>query len=249
MSLLLAGCGGDGDSGPAPLPTVSATPTAEGVGALRLERFHYVAAVTLREGGGEASEIVVSTEGDFQSPGRHAFTYTTRIGSDTIQRSVVLIDEEAWLREGDEPWRKATADDPELAELLSVAFSTVRPHFLGGPEFERVRESVRRLPSTEESVNDVPTDYYQVGSPGREFFEAFLAEEQLLRNAQDFRWELWLARDGAWPVRLLASAAITADLPILQELDLQPPTSWELRIDISRPNDPTLTVAPPEEGG
>lgn len=251
LGALLAGCGTDSGSDPMPSPTVlSATPTTEGGSALPLERFHYVVSITLREKkrDAEAGQLIVSTEGDFQSPDRHAFTYTTQLGDGTIEESAVIIGQKAWLRRGDEPWRGATRDEPQVADLLAVAFSAIRPHFLGGPEFEQVRESVRHLPSTEESVNGVPASHYRVGSPGREFFEAFLAGEQLLRNVQDFSWELWLAKDGAWPVRLLASATITTDLTILDELNLQAPTSWELRIDISRPNDPTLAVVAPLEG-
>jgi hypothetical protein len=223
----------------------------EGAGALALDRFHYVASLTVREkrDGGGAGEVAVSTEGDFQSPDRHAFTYTIESGGGTISRSVVIIGQKAWLRLGDEPWREGNRDDPEVSDLVSVAFSALRPGFLGGPEFDRVRESVRRLPPTEESVNGVPANHYRVGSPGREFFESFLADEQLRQKAQDFRWELWLAKDGAWPVRLLASATITVDLALLNELGLQAPTVWELRIDISRPNDPMLSVVAPEEGG
>lgn len=251
LTLLLAGCRSDYSYYQAPTPTAPPpTPTAEGGSALALERFHYVASLTVREkkADGEASEVVVSTEGDFQSPDRHAFTYTIQLAGGTIGRSVVIIGQKAWLRLGDEPWREGNRDDPEVSDLLSIAFSALRPGFLGGPEFHRVRESVRRLPPTEESANGVPANRYQVGSPGREFFESFLADEELRQKAQDFDWELWLAQDGAWPVRLLASATITADLAFLNDLDLEAPTYWQLRIDISRPNDPTLAVVAPEEG-
>lgn len=251
LAALLAGCAGEGEAEPTASPTLPRpTPTAEAGSALPLERFHYVASVTLREkkGDGEAGELVVSTEGDFQWPDRHAFTYTTHLGGGATKRSVVIIGQKAWLRQGDEPWREVARDDAKVSELLSVAFSTIQPRFLGGLEFQQVRENVRRLPSTEDSVNGVPSNHYRVASPGREFFEAFLADERLLQNVRDLGWELWLAKDGAWPVRLLASATITSDLKILDELDLKAPTSWELRIDISRPNDPMLAVVAPEVG-
>ena len=248
FALLLAGCNSDGDG---PASSVIIPPSTE-ESALTLERFHYRAAVTLREqvGEGEARELVISTEGDFQQPDRHAFTFITRSGDAAVVRRVVLIGEEAWVRQGDDVWRMATTDDPQVAELLAVAFSTVRPGFLSGPEFDRVREAIRRLTSTDEAVNGILADRYQVGENGKEFFETFLADDRLLQNVEGLSWDLWLAQDGAWPVRLLASATITADLTILDELDLAAPVLWELRVDISRPNDPTLTViAPLEEGG
>ena len=248
LALLLAGCNSDSDG---PASSVILPPSTE-ESALTLERFHYRATVTLREqvDEGEARELVISTEGDFQQPDRHAFTFITRSGDAAVVRRVVLIGEEAWVRQGDDPWRMTTTDDPQVAELLAVAFSTVRPAFLSGPEFDRVREAVRRLTPTDEAVNGILADRYQVGENGREFFETFLADDRLLRNVEGLSWDLWLAQDGAWPVRLLASATITADLTILDELDLAAPVFWELRVDISRPNDPTLTiVAPLEEGG
>ena len=42
------------------------------------------------------------------------------------------------------------------------------------------------------------------------------------------------------------TATITADLRVLNDLNLPAPSSWELSIDVSRPNDPTLAVAAPK---
>jgi hypothetical protein len=249
LIVILTGCDAGGVSEPTPSPTAPPpTATAEGGSALPLERFHYVASLTVRErrGDGEGNRVVISTEGDFQWPDRHAFTYTTKLGDGIIKRSAVIVGERAWLRFRDEPWREAPGDGDEVADLQAAAFSAIRPGFLGGPEFERVRDSVRRLDSTEETVNDTLTNHYRVGQSGREFFQALLADGQLHQSVEDASWELWLAKDGAWPVRLLASATIAADLTILDDLDLKAPTAWELRIDISRPNDPTLVVVVPE---
>jgi len=161
-------------------------------------------------------------------------------------RSVVLIGDKVWLREGEGPWQEAAMDDPRLTDVLSTAFSAIRPGFLGGPAFEQVRANVRHLTPTEEPVNGVLANHYQVGAPGQQFFNDLLADAQLLRNVKDLKWDLWLAQEGAWPVRLRASATITADLRVLNDLNLPAPSSWELSIDVSRPNDPTLAVAAPK---
>jgi hypothetical protein len=92
----------------------------------------------------------------------------------------------------------------------------------------------------------VAASHYRVEAAGQEYFEYFPTDEQLLQRAQDLRWDLWLAEDGGWPVRLLLSGTITTELSILDELSLQPPTFWELRVDVSRPNDPSLAVVAPE---
>lgn len=247
LLIALVGACGDGAGPSDVMSSAAATPSPESAAALPLDRFHYIASLTLREDGGAGGdELFVSTEGDFQWPDRHSLTYTTDLGDGPIERSVVIIGETAWFRQGDEPWRKTSRDDEQVADVLDAAFSAVRPDFLGGPEFERVRANVRDLPSSEESVNNVSANHYRVGTEGRRYFESFLAEERALSNVQNVRWELWLAQLGGWPVRLLVTGTVTTDLRVLDTLDLEAPTAWELRIDVSRPNDPTLQVQAPD---
>lgn len=237
---------GGGDAGP-PVPTATPTPPPLEE-TLPLERFGYTATLTLREFGpaSEAGEIVVSTEGTFQSPDRHAFTYSTRSGGASLTESAVIIGDQVWIRRGDEAWREVPGGDEQTSELLSSAYTSFEPNFLSGAEFDEVRENVRHLPSAEEVVNGVLSNHHQVGQAGLAFLEAFLGGGGLSRDVEDLSWELWLAQDGGWPVRLLAKATITSDLKILGDLNLSAPTSWVLRIDVSRPNDPTLTVRAPD---
>ncbi len=254
LALLIVACGEDGgrDSTPTAAATetpLSPTPTAQNGSALPLERYHYVATLTLREQSGKGSEVVITTRGRFQSPDRHAFTYTIRLeGEAPAKRSAVLIGGEAWFRRGENPWQKITPDDPQLTELVTSAFSPVRPNFLGGPQFQQVRDSVLYLPSTEEPVNGVPASHYRVGAAGREFFETFLSYDSIMGSIDEMNWDLWLAKDGGWPVRLLATTTVVRDIKILKELGLKTPARWELRIDISRPNDPALVILAPERG-
>jgi hypothetical protein len=239
---LLDACGG---TSPPPENTVVPTPTVQS--AVPLDRFHYVASVILeeqrREPGG--NKLEVRTEGDFQAPDRHSLTYTERFGDLSFVRSLVLIGDEAWFRENDGAWQPVTLADPRVAAVLSTAFTAIRPNFLGGPAFDQARASIKRLYSTEEEVNGLATNHYVVGDPGREYFSELLADQDFLQKVRDLNWGLWLAIDGDWPVRLQANATVTSDLQLLQDLNLTAPTSWTLSVDISRPNDPALTIAPP----
>jgi hypothetical protein len=244
LLLLLAACGRGGGQR-LELPT--AVPTGQESSLLSLERFHYTASLTLKGNGpdGAPVEVVVSTEGDFQSPDRHAFTYSTQLQGATLSESAVVIGDKIWLRRGVDPWQEAAAADAQAQQLFANAFSPIRPNFLGGPQWRNVRETVRRLSSTPEFVNEVRAAHYQVGPGGEQYLRSFLAPQDIFQQVQDLHWDLWLAEDGDWPVRLLASGTVASGLPIWQELGLTAPATWVLRIDISRPNDPKLVVTAP----
>ncbi|MEX1255626.1 MAG: hypothetical protein WEE64_14920 [Dehalococcoidia bacterium] len=250
---LVAGCDGDdGDADPtatapssSPVEEQSApAPTAES--ALPLDRYHYVASLTLRETKPDgAEEVVISTEGDYQSPDRHALTHTIRSGSDVYARSAVMMGDRAWYRISQGAWLPVTREDARLTSLASTAFSPLRQGFLGGPSFADVQKNVRRLTPTVESVNGVSANHYNVDAAGREFVLGFLLDDANQPDVQDLAWDLWLADDGDWPVRLVASGTTAAGYAGLDELQLEAPVTWELRIDISRPNDPALAIAAP----
>ena len=57
-----------------------------------------------------------------------------------VSRSLVLIGEEAWFRSGDGRWKEVSPDDPSVTNLLKVAFSPIREDFLGGPDYQQVRD-------------------------------------------------------------------------------------------------------------
>ena len=242
LAAVLAACGSSDDSRSPSATAGTAGPTPQGLE--RLDGFHYVASLTVRETASdrEPAELLIATEGDYRRPDRHAFTYTVEIAGRTVSRSAVIIGEEAWLREDDGEWRPVAFDGPELTELVAIAFSPAQPDFLGGAAYSRLLDSIRQLAATEGTVNDVPALRYVVHAEGRSFFQSFLAEEA--QTPSETRWELWLAKDGSWPVRLSATATVEGETALVG-LTLEPPTSWELRIDISRANDPSLTVEPP----
>jgi hypothetical protein len=233
------------DNTAADQPTV-APPTATAEAALPLERYHYSASLTLRETKPDApKEVVISTEGDYQAPDAHALTHTIRTGTDVYARSAIKIGDRAWYRISQGSWLSVPADDARLTSLASTAFSPLREGFLGGSRFAEVRKNVRRLTSTVEPVNGISANHYRVDEQGRDFILDFLLNDPADPNVQDLAWDVWLAESGDWPVRLVATGTTVAPYPALEELSLQAPVTWELRIEITRPNDPALVVAAP----
>ena len=241
---LLAGCSGDG--GPKG-PKATPTPSPEPSGLTDLDRYHYVTTLTLHGSrpDGSGNDISVTTEGDFQKPDRTSFTYTTTLPGVATQQSAIILGDQIWIRNGNDPWRESSLDDPQVSRLLGVTFSPINPSFLGGPEFRAARDSVRRLPASLEFVNELRAYHYPIGQAGMQYFQQLLVQGPITLDLQDMKWDVWLAQDGAWPVRLQATATIKNELPILQELDLKAPTDWGLRIDISKPNDANIIVRAP----
>lgn len=222
------------------------SPAVTKVSAVPLQRYRYTVTLSLEEARRDGGDVVITTEGRYQADDRHAFTYTVRIDGETIaEQRAVLIGGRAWLQDGDKAWRELRRAAPQVADLLNVAFSPVRPDFLGGPAFEQLQQNVQGLPSTEQAINGVPANGYTVGPDGQAFFETFVAQKQLPAAVDEIQWRVWLAKDGAWPVRLRAATTIVKDIGVLEELDLKAPTRWELRVDISHPNDPAVAVRPP----
>jgi hypothetical protein len=242
---VIAGCGGSDEPGVA---DVTATVSPEPSALVELDRYHYSATllVTGRRPDGAANNFGVTTEGDFQAPDRHSFTYTTQIAGATVRLSAVVIGERIWLRNGDDPWQETSPNDPEALRLLGVTFSPINAGFLGGPSFRQARAAVQRLPSTLEFANEVRAYHYAVGAAGAQYFDQLLVPEPDTLQLQNMSWDVWLAQEGAWPVRLQATGTVTNDIPILQDLDLVPPTDWTLLVNVSRPNDPELSVQAPQ---
>lgn len=242
---VLSACGGESSGSSTPEATATASPEPSSL--TDLDRYHYVTTLSLHgsKADGSANDVAVTTEGDFQKPNRHAFTYTTQVPGAATKQSAIVIGDKIWIRNGDDPWHEATPGDPQASRLLGVTFSPINPGFLGGPEFRQARDSVRRLAATLEFVNELRAYHYVVGPEGMDYFQQFLVQEPITLDLQDMHWDVWLAEDGGWPVRLQATGTVRNDLAILQQLDLKAPTDWKLRIDISRPNDPALSVQAP----
>jgi hypothetical protein len=248
LGALLAGCGGD-ESAPAEPATAAAAPTATvGYGeALPLRRFHYVVMATVRgqPQPDKSNAVVVTTEGDFEWPDRHAFTRTVEVGPVVQTRSAVIVGERAWLLAGDAGWQALARLDPAVQELIAASYSSAREHFLDSSWYQNVRQAAARLEAPEELINGVQTSRYHVGPEGEAFFRKFLADDPLVGGRQQPSWDVWLANDGLWPVRLVLAAQLGADAPGLAGLGVAGPAAIELRIDVSRPDDPTLTVQAP----
>lgn len=245
LAVLTSACGSS-EAKPAPA-TPPPTATPEIGSAVPLQRFHYVVTATVR-GRPQAeakNEVVVTTEGDYQAPDRHAFTHTVAIGPITQTRRAVVIDDDAWLLAGDAVWRELPRDEPSLQTLIDISYSTARGHFLDNEWFDEARKAAERIDAPSEMVNGLAANHYQVGPEGEEFFREFLAGDALLGGRQEPTWDVWLADDGGWPVRILLSAVVPDKTPALEQLGVIGPASVELRIDISRPDDPTLLVQIP----
>jgi hypothetical protein len=210
-----------------------------------IDRYRYAATLTLSEQRRSADVVRVSTAGRFAAPDRHAIIFKMELVDGTeLEQRLVVIGSRYWFKAGGPRWDQTDMKDPRVVELLGSAFSPLRSDFLGSSGLARVQKGVSELQGTPQTVNGVKTLHYTVRAAGKDFIETFLPPGTV-SPAQDVEWDIWLAEDGRWPVRVQATFNIRHATHLLDGLGLQAPTRWELRIDVSTPNDPDLMIYPP----
>jgi hypothetical protein len=231
---------------PSPASPEQTAAALEAAGDLPLERYRYVATLTLEEQRRAGDEVSVSTTGRFVAPNRHALIYTFSLADGTHgEQRLVAIGPKVWHRPYDLRWRQTDMQDEKVVGLLRTAFSPLRSQFLAGDGLTRVREGVEDLGGSLQTVNGVQAIHYRVDAPGKDFIETFLPPEAF-KTAEDLTWDLWLAEPGAWPVRIEATFTIPTKTDLLEGLGLQAPAHWRLLIEITTPNDPELMIYPPQ---
>src|SRR3990170_734705 len=136
LAALIAACGDGGDEGeptataPAaeetatevPLATPGATepePTDTSAGLIPFDSVHYVVdlEITIAQPG-EADETFISgqVEGDYVAPDSHAFTNTFEFGGLSGTDEIVIIGDDAWIREGQGDWTATSRLASEIAD-------------------------------------------------------------------------------------------------------------------------------------
>lgn len=237
--LALAACGG-GDDKEAEAPPAAAggaEGTTEAVEApaptdafAELESYRYALTISL-EGADLADEGLGSASfdltGSFVAPDRSQARIEGDLGGLALEEETITIGDRSWVRSGD-VWEEGEASF-DTADLAPNAF------FAG---FDP--EELKIITPTEETANGVDSLRYSVDEADIEQLQAlanvFGGSDSLEDLPEEFSFDLWLAKDGGWPVRVVMTARGAAEGAAV---------AVELSMDITDVNDPDIEIEPP----
>lgn len=239
--LVLAACnGGDDEEAEAPPPAaeraeepseaVEAPPPAPTDAFAELESYRFALTISF-EGADLADEdlggISFDLEGAFVAPDRSQVSIQGNLGGLALEEETITIGDRSWVRSGG-VWEEGEASF-ETTDLTPSEF------FAG---FDA--EELRIIQPTEETVNGIDSFRYSVDQADIEQLQALSAVfgdgDNLEDMPEDFSFDLWLAKDGGWPVRVVMTASGDAE---------GSEVAVELSMDITDVNDDDIEIEPP----
>lgn len=256
---LLAACNGGGGAEPtvadptaAEPPAVETTEPTEAPAAPRgagpFESFHYTVDLALTIfGAGEDGGPFISgqVEGDFVAPDSHAFTSTFELAGLSGTQEVVIIDDDAWIREGAGDWTHTTIFDPDIQDAIGL--TSADPEFLQDQGFA---QDIAILDSEAETINGVETRRYHVPKEAVQALVDLLGEDFLEDAAGlgEFEMTVWLEKETGMLVRAELTASVGPDL-LGEGIGLGLAGDGEVGIsmvvNVTQINDPDIAIEPP----
>jgi hypothetical protein len=263
LALTLAACGG-GSGEPAataveePTEGLTGEPTGaeptepietgEPGAALPFDSFHYVVDLEFvidEPNGDEQSAISGRVEGDYVAPDSHSFVSRFEFGGIGGSQEIVLIDDDAWYRQGGGAWRATTASDPDVADAIDL--TSADPDFIYDPEFA---SDLAAIDSETETVAGVQTRRYFIPQDAVDTLAQLLGPDFLSAESGllSFEMTVWLEEESGALVKAELSATGTpallgTDFPL--EISADATISISLTLTLSRINDPSIEVGPP----
>lgn len=225
-----------------------ARPTVAPSGASPFDSFHYTVDMefTISEPGEEAGTLIsVSVEGDFVAPDSHAFTSKFEFAGLSGTQEVVIIGDDAWLREGSGDWVQTTSSDPDVLDAIDL--TSADPDFLWDEDFAR---NISVLDSQPETLDGVQTRRYHIPREAVDMLASLLGQGLLQDTAglEEFEMTVWLEEE----TRALVRAEFTATAsPELIDggapFDVSPDATLNVAMSIrlTSLNDPSIEIEPP----
>lgn len=234
----------DGMATEQPDADVTPEPAAESP----FDSFHYTVdlAFTVTDPSeGEDDLITGRVEGDFVAPDSHAFSTTFEfIGLSTTQ-DLVVIGDDAWMREGSGDWTELDRSDSEVQGALGL--TSADPGFLQDPEFA---EDLAHLDSETETINGVETRRYSISKDDVEALADLLGEDFLADTSgiEELEMNVWLEEETNALVRAELTATASPELladgaPF--ELSPDAEVTISMVIDVTQINDSGIEIEPP----
>lgn len=214
----------------APTGTVEAPEPAPTDAFADLDSYRYT--LTLSFEGAELVDqglgsVTFTLDGSYVAPDRNQVRVEGELGDLALHEETIAIGDRSWVR-SDDVWEEGEATF-DTADLVPSAF------FAG---FDT--EELKIITPTEETANGVDSFRYSVDKADIEQIQAlakvFGNGDNLEDLPEDFSFDLWLAKDGGWPVRIVMTARGTSD---------GSDVAVELSMDITDVNDADIEIEPP----
>lgn len=223
-------------------------PTVGASGGLPFDSFHYVVEIeTVISAPGEDESALISgkMEGDYVAPDSHAFSSTFGFAGLSGTTEVIIIGDDAWIREGNGDWTATSRDDPEI--LANLDQTSADPDFFQDQEFA---EDFASQDSDPETINGIETRRYHISRDAVKALVGLLGEDLLADAAslEESEMTIWLGEESGALVR--AAFIATASPKSLGDNSghVTPEdvtVSISVTIDTSRHNDPSIEIEPP----
>ncbi|MBI2912750.1 MAG: hypothetical protein HYY03_02380 [Chloroflexi bacterium] len=141
---------------------------------------------------------------------------------------VRAIGDQSWLRVGNSWQEQESAAEPG---------SPLTPQTICDDTVKGLAPSLSAAQAERETINGVETDHYRLDQADLENLPGLLGSGAGSDLPQQFAVDVWLARDGRWPVRLNIGASDTNEQG--------QPIGLQLSMEFSDVNDPSIEIEPP----
>jgi hypothetical protein len=224
-------------------PAATSEPTASPSAGVSpsdvLESFRFSAGMSVGVDGG----LVLTSEGEFEAPDRLGCTISGSFGGTEVGRDeLVVIGDDAWLDTGG-GFEATSADDASVVQDLSLCPGSAA--FWQGFDF---LQDPSPFPGQPETVDGVDATRYSLGNAVETLKSLGILPAEL-EGVTINTFDVWLAKDGGWPVAL--DMDITADAQAAAQTFGLPggeagqQASITMRVDITDANASDIHVEEP----
>jgi hypothetical protein len=189
------------------------------------------------------SGLTLTMEGEFEAPDRLGCTISGSLGGTEVGgEELVVIGEDAWLDTGG-GFQATSADDSAVVDDLGLCPGS--PRFWEGFDF---LQDPSTIPGQPDTINGVEATRYALGEAAEALKSlGFLPTE--LKGLTINTFDVWVARDGGWPVALdmdiTADAQAAADTFGIPAGEAGQQAHITMRVDITDANAGDIHVGPP----
>ena len=159
------------------------------------------------------------------------------VAPDRSQAVLRFQDEEVELRAiGDKSWLRV-GNNWQEQESTAEPGTLLTPQVICDDIIKGLAQSLGAVEAERETINGVETDRYRLDQADLEKLGDLLGGGAGSDLPQHFTVDVWLARDGRWPVRLNIGASDTDEQG--------QPIGLQLSMEFSHVNDPSIEIEPP----